>query len=606
MTRDMTMLSRVSRTGFLCLALGLIGVPSTAWAWWNNDWSYRKQVTLDGTAQGAALKGDVEGIPVLIRLHDGVFRFTDANPDGSDLRFVMSDDKTPLKYSIEKYDAVFNLAFVWVAIPRVTAKDPVKLWMYYGNPKAASESDPRGVYDSAQVLEYHFSNHAAPGADATGFSNNAATVPKLDESGLIGAAAILTGTDTLAPPAAAALTTTAGMARTVMFWLKPSGAQAAAILSEGDATAAVTLGLDQGIPSVSLSSGGKTQTARAPTPLTGNWQHLALVSSAAATTLFIDGQAGPSIPAGLPALNGPPIFGAAPASGPQAPGYAGLIDELSVANVERSPEYIRLSAMNQGPTDHLVRFGNDEALSTWQSGYFAIILKSVTLDGWVVIGILGLMSVISITVMVSKIRQVGQVARANVAFLELFRRFRADFVALANLIAADAPSRDAAIEKVRKRARRAPLYHIFAAGVEELRDRLREDAAGGHSGALSAESIEAIRASLDASIVEENESLNNKMVMLTIAISGGPFLGLLGTVVGVMITFASIAASGDVNINAIAPGTAAALVATVAGLGVAIPCLFGYNYLNTRVKEITADMRVFVDEFVTRIAETYS
>jgi biopolymer transport protein ExbB len=61
------------------------------------------------------------------------------------------------------------------------------------------------------------------------------------------------------------------------------------------------------------------------------------------------------------------------------------------------------------------------------------------------------------------------------------------------------------------------------------------------------------------------------MVMLTIAISGGPFLGLLGTVVGVMITFAAIAASGDVNVNAIAPGIAAALAATVAGLAVAIP-----------------------------------
>ncbi len=122
---------------------------------------------------------------------------------------------------------------------------------------------------------------------------------------------------------------------------------------------------------------------------------------------------------------------------------------------------------------------------------------------------------------------------------------------------------------------------------------------------LSVQSIEAIRASLDASLVRLQQKLNSQMVWLTVAISGGPFLGLLGTVVGVMITFAAIAASGEVNINAIAPGTAAALVATVAGLGVAIPCLFGYNYLNNRVKEITADMRVFVDEFVARIAETY-
>ena len=55
------------------------------------------------------------------------------------------------------------------------------------------------------------------------------------------------------------------------------------------------------------------------------------------------------------------------------------------------------------------------------------------------------------------------------------------------------------------------------------------------------------------------QRLNRLMVVLTIAISGGPFLGLLGTVVGVMITFAAIAASGDVNVNAIAPGIAAAL-----------------------------------------------
>ena len=73
-----------------------------------------------------------------------------------------------------------------------------------------------------------------------------------------------------------------------------------------------------------------------------------------------------------------------------------------------------------------------------------------------------------------------------------------------------------------------------------------------------------------------------------------------------MITFASIAAAGDVNVNAIAPGIAAALVATVAGLGVAIPALFGYNWLVTRIKNSSTTMQVFVDELVTRIAEAYS
>src|SRR5262249_40677911 len=82
----------------------------------------------------------------------------------------------------------------------------------------------------------------------------------------------------------------------------------------------------------------------------------------------------------------------------------------------------------------------------------------------------------------------------------------------------------------------------------------------------------------------------------------GPFLGLLGTVVGVMITFPAIAAAGDVNVNAIAPGIAAALLATVAGLAVAIPALFGYNYLASRIKNISSEMQIFVDQFVTRPA----
>ena len=115
-----------------------------------------------------------------------------------------------------------------------------------------------------------------------------------------------------------------------------------------------------------------------------------------------------------------------------------------------------------------------------------------------------------------------------------------------------------------------------------------------------------IRAAMDAGMVRENQRINQQMVLLTIAISGGPFLGLLGTVVGVMITFAAIAAAGDVNVTAIAPGIAAALVATVAGLAVAIPSLFGYNWLSSHIRNVSADMQVFADEFLTRATELHS
>jgi biopolymer transport protein ExbB len=142
---------------------------------------------------------------------------------------------------------------------------------------------------------------------------------------------------------------------------------------------------------------------------------------------------------------------------------------------------------------------------------------------------------------------------------------------------------------------------LYLTGLRELTKRN----VGEEDSLLSNTSLSAVKATIDADSVREGYALNSQMVLLTIAIAGGPFLGLLGTVVGVMITFASIAAAGDVNVNAIAPGIAAALLATVAGLSVAIPSLFGYNYLASRIKTIGSDMQIFVDEFVTRVAETY-
>jgi biopolymer transport protein ExbB len=143
---------------------------------------------------------------------------------------------------------------------------------------------------------------------------------------------------------------------------------------------------------------------------------------------------------------------------------------------------------------------------------------------------------------------------------------------------------------------------VYETGAREVNERLE----GGRclpDGTIAPQSLAAIRSSMDAQMVREIAKLNNLMVFLTIAISGGPFVGLLGTVVGVMITFAAIAAAGDVNVNSIAPGISAALLATATGMFVAIPALFGYNYFQTRIKTVISEMSVFVDEVVTRIAE---
>jgi biopolymer transport protein ExbB len=207
------------------------------------------------------------------------------------------------------------------------------------------------------------------------------------------------------------------------------------------------------------------------------------------------------------------------------------------------------------------------------------------------------------------------VSKANRAFLREFEKLRGDITGLDRAEAADDEGDEAlqasafmpALDGKDNQFRLSTLYRLYHHGVQELQARTaRSVGSAAAVQTLSPQAVEAVKATMDASLVRMTQALQSKMVLLTIAISGGPFLGLLGTVVGVMITFAAIAASGDVNVNSIAPGIAAALAATVAGLAVAIPALFGYNWLNTRIKEIVADMRVFVDEFVTRAAERYS
>jgi biopolymer transport protein ExbB len=147
------------------------------------------------------------------------------------------------------------------------------------------------------------------------------------------------------------------------------------------------------------------------------------------------------------------------------------------------------------------------------------------------------------------------------------------------------------------------MYQIYHLGCEEIRARVgqtKEDFEG-----LSGRAIQAIKATLHGGLVREVQKLNGKLVYLTISIAGGPYLGLLGTVIGVMITFAIIAKSGQVEVNSIAPGIAGALLATVAGLAVAIPALFLYSYLSTRIKDVVSDMETFIDEFVAKMAEIH-
>jgi biopolymer transport protein ExbB len=589
-------------------------VLGSAWghdarAWWNGDWAFRKEVDIDLSATGADIPGAPTDVPILIRLSLANFQyFSDAKPDGSDFVFIAADDKTPLKFHIEKFDAQAQIALVWVRMPRLTGGAKTdKIFLYYGNKKATSGSDPPGTYDTNQALVYHFGAPAAAPQDSTGYKSEPTKfTAEVTPASLIGGGAKFAGAQVISIPANGAVHLAAGKGFTVSAWTRSETAQTDAYVAQlADQGRELVLGI-KGTQAYARYTGGTAPvTVQQTTQLTsGEWHHLAMRIGDGRLTLLVDG-----VDAAHEDVDAQEIGGTLDIGGSAAGDhfYIGQLDELEVANTVRSADWLKAAARSQGMVAPLIVYGGDTQKEGGKESYFVTTLRNVTIDGWVIIFILAVLFVMAVLIMAAKGIFLARVAGGNRSFLSEFEKLSADPGALEQRLGAGAAG--AANTELKEGSGVfgiSTLWVLYHHGMRETAKRLEGQAAGADRvRTLSPQSIEAIRASLDASVTRLSQRLNGQMVWLTIAISGGPFLGLLGTVVGVMITFAAIAASGDVNINAIAPGTAAALVATVCGLGVAIPCLFGYNYLNTRVKEIGADMRVFADEFVARIAETY-
>jgi biopolymer transport protein ExbB len=601
--------------------LGAVFSPE-AFAWWNDDWAFRKEIGFDLTPTGADIAGTPTDVPVLLRLSLGNFEyFGDAKPDGSDVRFLAADDKTPLKHYVERWDAQAQMAYIWVRVPQLSGgTNTDRVFMYYGNPNAVDASDRAATYDTNQALVYNFGAPADAPQDATAYkSDPSAFGAEVSSASLIASGVRFNGTQSISIPATGAVRLLPSQGVTISAWIRLEAAQAQAVVAElsGDGRE-VVLGID-GVAAFARYSDG----VAAPVVLTqssgelaaGQWHHLAVRVGDGRLTLFVDGNdvGGADV---VPQEIGGVLTVGASATGAGA--FSGELDELQVSNIVRSADWIKASVRSQAVVAPLVVYGGDTQKEGGE-GYITSTLRNVTLDGWIIIGILAVMFIASIGIMIAKLLFLNRVIKGNAKFLAEFRKLQDDPAALERREGGKGSAEDDAVFEEGGNSQLleamsskdtfgvSTLWRLYHHGMREVMKRLDgQTASAARVTTLTPQAIEAIRATMDASLTRMTQRLSSQMVMLTISISGGPFLGLLGTVVGVMIVFAGIAASGDVNVNAIAPGTAAALVATVAGLAVAIPCLFGYNYLNSRIKEITADMQVFIDEFVTRIAETYS
>jgi biopolymer transport protein TolQ len=223
-------------------------------------------------------------------------------------------------------------------------------------------------------------------------------------------------------------------------------------------------------------------------------------------------------------------------------------------------------------------------------GALQFAFEKATTEGKVTIGTLVVVSLFSWTVILTKARQLWIARREAKRFFTAYRATRDP------------------LELARKNADfdGAPAYELYVAGADELDYHLKNHAVPikGEQ-RVSTASFESVKVALERTASQQALALEKGMIVLSTAVAGGPFIGLLGTVWGVMETFSGIAKANSASLTTMAPGVAGALIATVVGLLVAIPAMFAYNFMVTSIRAITQELDAFATEFATGIEHVY-
>ena len=237
-----------------------------------------------------------------------------------------------------------------------------------------------------------------------------------------------------------------------------------------------------------------------------------------------------------------------------------------------------------------------------------------TPEGKTTICALLILSIFSWTVIISKARQLIRARKMGKRFFKAYRATRDPL-------------------EIARRGEQfdgAPAYELYYIGAEEIEyqlknnpvqvSRMRSVAPSSGPSATGAEtdhvarqittkistsSFDSVRVQLERAASSEALALEKGMIILSTAVAGGPFIGLLGTVWGVMETFSGIARAASASLTAMAPGVAGALIATVTGLFVAIPAMFAYNYMVTSMRAITQELDAFASEYATALEHKY-
>src|SRR5215510_16371841 len=244
----------------------------------------------------------------------------------------------------------------------------------------------------------------------------------------------------------------------------------------------------------------------------------------------------------------------------------------------------RLRTLGSLPFALLQQAAGGTALDTTGSGIVGRVAHFSTVSK-IALACLGLLSVISWGIIFYKLWTFRRSERQSAQFLDVFRR----------------SNKFSEVQAVCRSLSDSPLVGLFQAGYTELSAQLRQGSSAEigngpnpnpHTPAVrpTLKSLTAVdRALMRASVVEVNK-LEGWITVLATTASIAPFIGLFGTVWGILGAFEGIGQTGSTNLGVVAPGIAEALVATAAGLAAAIPAVLFYNYLTQRTKVFASGM----------------
>lgn len=197
-------------------------------------------------------------------------------------------------------------------------------------------------------------------------------------------------------------------------------------------------------------------------------------------------------------------------------------------------------------------------------------------------------SLISFGIIISKWTTLSRAAFESRRFLDVFRRSQ----------------KFSEVNAVANQLTHSPLVGMFQAGYQEINQQVRP--APGASNRPAIRSLDAVSRALARAAAIEEARLEKRLSFLASTASVSPFIGLFGTVWGIMNAFGEIGRQGSANLSIVAPGISEALITTAAGLFAAIPAALFFNFFSERLKALSATMDDFAMEFISMVERNFT